>query len=65
MTMLQKIQVVPAAKTYRPREVSPELEERLRQLEREIGSGRRICGRADAAPLAERQLASDSYTCLQ
>ena len=36
MTMLEKIQVVPAAATRGPREVTPELEERFRQLEREI-----------------------------
>ncbi len=38
MTMLEKIQVVPAAP--RPREMSPELEERLRQLERQIAEVR-------------------------
>jgi hypothetical protein len=36
MTMLEKIQVVPAAQTHGQREVPPELEGRLRQLEREI-----------------------------
>ena len=36
MTMLEKIQVVPAAATPGPREMTPELEERLQQLEREI-----------------------------
>jgi hypothetical protein len=33
MTMLEKIQVVPAAATHGPREVTPELEERYRQPE--------------------------------
>jgi hypothetical protein len=33
MTMLEKIQVVPAAATHGPREVTPELEERYRRLE--------------------------------
>ena len=36
LTMLEKIQVVRAPKTHGQHEVPPEMEERLRQLEREI-----------------------------
>ena len=40
MSMLEKIQVVPAATPHGQREVPPELEGRLRQLEREIAQVR-------------------------
>ena len=47
LTMLAKIQVVRAPKIHEPHEVPPEMEERLRQLEREIAQGLPTCGRAE------------------
>ncbi len=46
--MLERIQVVPAAKIHGQHEVTPEMEGRLRQLEREIA---RSGGGSEGKPL--------------